>query len=463
MRFKLCVILAACMAVVAVPAIADLQNLETFGSLTIRGNWYSSSAPLLGQGDFMEAGDSTGSHEQRTTLGVKADFSDDVSVVIELDNYGSWGDSFRSEPITGRGSMAGTAENVEMYQAYIETREVGGYPIDVRTGRQELMLGSEWLIGNNSTASDFRHLSFDGISASYTADSWGLMAGAFKLHDNSGMGGFASIGAIHGVYAGSSQSGASQEDGDTNLYVVAGTYSGIEDMTIEGYWIYLRDARSFTFTNPAPNPISISSVNTELHTFGVRVAGEVSGFDYEGEVAFQAGDTPLGGDWEGLGLNAEVGYAFDHDLNPRVFGGAAYFSGEKQSDMESNGDLGFNRLFSDWEYSEFLDDTTLSNVLIVRGGGSIEPTEKIGVAGTVGWFQADADVTDDDIGIEVGLYATYQYSEDLSFEAGYAHFFVGDGAEDGVTIVNNGLGSVGNGGLDDEDADYFYLQSSISF
>jgi hypothetical protein len=452
MRFKLFVLLAACAAMLAVPAFAGMQNVETFGSLQIRGNWYSPAAPGLGQGDFTESGDTTSFYEQRTTLGFKVDFTDDVTAVIHLDNYGNWGDSFRSEPITGgdtKAGMVGPYEDVALYQGYIEMRDIGGYAINAKIGRQEVMLGSEWLIGNNSTASHFRHLSFDGISATYAADSWSLTGGAFKLHDNSGMGSLASIGGIYGGYSGLGQVSGSLEDGDTDLYVVYGSYTGIEDLTIDAYWIYLRDARDFGISG---------ADNTELHTFGARVAGATSGFDYEGEVAFQTGDTPIGGDWEGVGVNAEGGYTFDHELNPRVFLGAAFFSGEDDGE-----DLGFNRLFSDWEYSEFLDDTTLSNVLIVRGGGSIEPTEKIGVSGTVGWFQADEDLGEDDIGVEIGLYGTYQYSEDLAFEAGYAHFFVGDGGEEGNVINGNQLFFIGNNNLDDEDADYFYLQSSISF
>jgi hypothetical protein len=449
MRFKLFVLLAACAAMVAVPAFAEMQNVETFGSLQIRGNWYSSSA-----NDFVEEGSSTSYYEQRTTIGFKVDFTEDVTAVIHLDNYGFWGDSFRSEPITGedyKGSMVGDYENVELYQGYIEMREIGGYAIDARIGRQEVMHGSEWLLGNNSTASDFRHLSFDGITATYSADSFSLTGGAYKLHDNSGMGGLQSISGIYGTYSSLSQASGSQEDGDTDLYLLYGTYTGIEDMTIDGYWIYLRDARDFGMSD-----------NTELHTFGARVAGAVAGFDYEGEAAFQSGDTPFGGDWEGVGLNAEVGYSFDHELNPRVYGGAAFFSGEDTTD--GSGDLGFNRLFSDWEYSEFLDDTSLSNVLVVRGGASIEPTEKIGVSGAVSWFQIDEDLSDDDLGFEVGLYGTYQYSEDLAFEAGYAHLFVDDATETGAPVHANGLILLGGGGpMYDEDADYFYVQSSISF
>jgi hypothetical protein len=76
------------------------------------------------------------------------------------------------------------------------------------------------------------------------------------------------------------------------------------------------------------------------------------------------------------------------------------------------------------------------------------------------------------MGWEVGLYADYHYSEDLTFRAGYAHFF-GDG----------GLGSQGDGffrpshlgnainlngfgrftGDENDDYDYLFLETELSF
>ena len=132
--------------------------------------------------------------------------------------------------------------------------------------------------------------------------------------------------------------------------------------------------------------------------------------------------------------------------------------------------LGFQRLFTDQEYSEFLEfDSDLSNVLLVRGGASIQATEAISVSGVVSWFQEDEALgifgplspnNEDGVGIEVGLYASYDYSEDLSFNTGYAHLFSSEDLSDGAAIAANGFSVVGGG---DDDADYFFLETSISF
>src|SRR5690606_21063411 len=93
----------------------------------------------------------------------------------------------------------------------------------------------------------------------------------------------------------------------------------------------------------------------ELFTVGARVAGATSGFDYEAEAAYQFGEafSSPGGDveYDAFGVNAELGYTFDNQYAPRVFIGGAYFTGPDFTDTDA--ELGFNRLFSDWEYSEF--------------------------------------------------------------------------------------------------------------
>ena len=39
--------------------------------------------------------------------------------------------------------------------------------------------------------------------------------------------------------------------------------------------------------------------------------------------------------------------------------------------------------------------------------------------------------SDSELGIDVGLFGEYLYSEDLTFEFGYTHLFPGDGLENG--------------------------------
>ena len=89
---------------------------------------------------------------------------------------------------------------------------------------------------------------------------------------------------------------------------------------------------------------------------------------------------------------------------------------------------GFNRLFSDVEYSYFLDDTTLSNVLILRAGAEADLTEKLRLELLASWFEVDDATSTNgnllsvsflskrharDLGIEAGITLRYAYSSAL--------------------------------------------------
>ena len=105
MRLTLIAILAASIVAIAVPAFAELQNVEVGGSLRIRGNYYSPEAvaqprprlfnPFAGAFLFEDSGHSAAFVEQRTVVSVKADFTDDVSAYIELDREAFWRTNFR--------------------------------------------------------------------------------------------------------------------------------------------------------------------------------------------------------------------------------------------------------------------------------------------------------------------------------------------------------------------------------
>jgi len=257
---------------------------------------------------------------------------------------------------------------------------------------------------------------------------------------------------------------------------------------------------------------------TNLNTVGVRVAGKYNGFDLESELAYQFGNAdsvgslfagagllspygPDGADWDSWGGNIEVGYTFESAWTPRVFVGGVYFGGEDNRDLDFVDWLGavycpfwsaqpsvsFNRLFSHAEYTEFIENTDLSNTWIVRGGVSVNPTECLKLTLLASHFEAvepyaapwptfdilglrvtpfgDLSFLDknnsSDLGTEVELIAAYAYTEDLSFEAGWAHYFTGDGMAQGS--FSNGNGLIFNGGTDDDDADYVYFETKLKF
>lgn len=476
MRFTLNMVLATLMVALTVPAFAELQNVEVGGSIRIRGNWYSSEAVNA----FTEAGNALPFVEQRSTVSVKADFTDDVTAFLELDSYEIWGTSFR-DSYTGPGALnldaADGSNNVDFYQAYIETRETFGYPVTTRIGRQEIVLGSEWLMGNNDTASFYTGLSYDGVTVNYAAETWNVTA----------------------VWAKVIETGAAEEDGDADVYALYSTFTGVEDWTIDAYWLFLRDG--------AADADPYGDVQN-IHTFGLRGNGSYNAFDFEGEIAYQVGDATLtantlgrrDNDYDAFGANLEVGYTFDVNYQPRVFLGFAWFEGEDNRDTLLNpfarnqSSISFNRLFSDWEYSEFLENTDLSNAIVLRGGVSAQVTEKVDVLLALAHFQADEAAStngswggfpillpmfveqhDDTLGWEIGLYLNYAYSEDLSLKAGYAHFFADDGVDTydfnllGIRIPSLGGNFVSQngearlGGFDDQDADYVFVETSIKF
>ena len=139
MRMTFTVVFAALTVAMAVPAFAELQNVEVGGSIRIRANYYS---PEGAANTFVKQGNSLSFIEQRTRLNVRADFTNDVSAFIELDSWDVYGEDFRDAWITGANARSSTGiggtpaggldGDVEVYQAYIETRETWGYPLTFR-------------------------------------------------------------------------------------------------------------------------------------------------------------------------------------------------------------------------------------------------------------------------------------------------------------------------------------------
>jgi hypothetical protein len=399
----------------------------------------------------------------------------------------------------------GTSD-VSLYQAYIEVNDMFGQPLRLRIGRQELKFGSGWLVGTNDAGSFFRGLSFDAIRATYKTDQFSVDAFWAKLVETS----------------------PKEEDGDVNFAGVYGSFLGIENVSLDAYWFWLRDARSLTTTNFGwfgeciENILGVDNYGvTNLHTVGLRGAGTFGALDFEAEGAYQFGDSYSNGfQFSGAGLlspygdddnrnpnnfaaNAEVGYTFDVMMSPRVFAGGAYFGGEDKRDLGFGQWLGsvfcpfwherqsisFNRLFSDWKYSHFLDamNADLSNSWLVRGGVSALPLENLKVLLTGTYFESLSDYrttwpscwflgyrwtplypfsfvdqpSKSDLGLELSASATYNYTEDLSFELGYSHFFVGKGLKEGNFNLQNGLAF--DGGTSNKDGDYVWVETKLAF
>jgi len=516
----------------SLPAAADLENVVVGGEIRVRGNWWMSSfnagdKPLLvrlenrwpadtmtgrpigsalgvgGQNlysyfDWDSRGPDYAVVEQRTTFNVRADFTQGISAYVELDSFDAWGENFRSNYLTGVDKRANSADDVEIYQAYIEADNVLDMPLRLRIGRQELVFGDGWLLGNNSAMPEFTGLSFDAVRATYTEDMFTLDAFWGKLAELSPL----------------------EEDGDTDFYGVYASYKGIEKVTLDAFWFWLRDAERISDTQSGSynewlgNLLGLGDYGpTNLHTVGLRAAGTLDGFDFALNAAYQFGDASRVGalfkpyiygdnkaDFDSWAGDIDLGYTFDLAWKPRIHVAAAYVGGEDNRSISfgdwsnplspwvrPNASVSFNRLFSNTVYSYFFDEMgELSNFWMVRGGVSAHPAESIEAGLNASYFgvidtfdrplylNAGSDYlllargwsfltqeSSDDLGWELDLWVKYHYSPDLTFEAGWSHLFTGDGLAEGNFNDMNGL--LFNGGTAKDDADYLYFQTTLRF
>lgn len=434
--------------------------------------------------------------ETSVLLNVKADFTENVSAYFELYDFWVWGEDFRSDYITGGDFRANSGDDVEINQAYIETRDTFGLPLRLRIGRQELCLGKGWLVCNMLTPT--QHLSYDAVRATYATDIFSVDAFAAKLNE----------------------SGVAEEDGDVDLYGVYATYYGLEYVDLAAYWFLVRDARSLNDTNFVwalewlEDLFNIDDYDvTNLHTVGIRVNGQYEAWDYDLELAYQFGDAGAHGvgfvpngllygdddaQYDNWGAELTVGYTLDQVAwSPRIWVQGVYFEGEDNRDInfwdwmnpfyQPDASVSFNRLFSASNYLPVVNDNGwLSNYYSVSANLDLHPTEKIKLHFHLakGWIDKPFDrpvsfeIGDfsipiapafsfwteegsDDLGWEATAYLKYNYTEDVSILFYYNHLFAGDGLTDGSFIQFNGTDY--SGGSGDEDADYFFWMLVMKF
>ena len=347
-------------------AYADLQNVQVGGQIEFRGRWYHNAfesgagpmrpAPVLRIPSTWLPGRTTGQPggvlglfryddhgndwafcEIATSLNVCADFTDNVSAFIEFYDFAFWGQDFRSNYLTGVDGRAVTSDDLEVLQSYIELNEVLGAPLRLRIGRQVLQFGRDlncWLLAGKTTPT--QRFSYDGVRATYTGiedltlDAWWM-----KLAENSPL----------------------EQDGDTDFYGLYGTYKVSDALKLSGYWLFLRDSQAVNDTNGTLEMEWLEDLVglddypvTAFHTVGLNANGKINRFDYNVDVSYQFGDAgtygalfqkPLFGiaygdddaEYDHWGMQATIGYTTDTAWSIRPFLSAVWFEGEDNRDV----------------------------------------------------------------------------------------------------------------------------------
>ncbi|MFH1878806.1 MAG: alginate export family protein [Candidatus Omnitrophota bacterium] len=476
MKFLKVLCAVALVLAVSTIAYAETQSVKISGEITERA--FARDNFDLDNNNTVTTNTGYGSSDWATYLlstvevQVDADLTDNVAAVIRLENQRVWGDQYYLSDNNGElGRIAGIRDQVvardvnwwgsllnesNAYKigvdlAYIELKEFLYSPLTLRIGRQDLWFGKGFIIGNSLLDSENNIYpqeytcvtSFDAVRATLDYDPW----------------------TIDGVFAKMSEN-ARRSDDDINLWGInVGYVFDSYNAEVEGYWWYRQHRNPDTAATIMSITANNNLTSNDVHTFGARGSFDpIEDWTIALEGAYQAGD------FIGIAAQREErkrsAWAIDamvecrywqDDFAWRPVLGAEYiyYSGEKDSgdrNVTSNGTYnGWDPMYRgkfDTAIREFQNvfyrttqvstpSFTNQHQLLVRG--SVEPTDSLTVNATYAHFWLDKQYNEDNtrknVGDEVDVTVTWDYTEDVSFGLLAGWFFPGNywrGGEDNI-------------------------------
>ena len=406
---------------------------------------------------------------------IDADLTDNVAGTIRLANFRVWGDDLYTSSNNGElGRIDDIGDTVVANQvapgtdafqvsvdlAYIELKEFLYSPLTLKIGRQDLWFGKGFIIGNSLQGSTMSVAypqeytpitSFDAVRATLDYDPWTIDAVWAKMSEN-----------------------ARRADDDINLMgvnigYIFDSYNG----EAEAYYWFKQDR------NPSSQQITAMTVATvtnvydnNVHTMGLRGSFDpIEDWTVALEGAYQAGGF--------LGVNQQASsrsrsaWAIDaliecrywqDDFAWRPVGSVEYIWYSGQKDI-GNRNPSIDGNYSGWDkmyrgkfdtaIREFQNvfyrttqastpSTTNQHQILLRG--SVEPTDSLTAQATFGYFWLDqrysTNLTDKELGAELDLQLTWDYTEDVQFGFLAGWFFPGKHFGDADDTATDLVGTV---------------------
>ena len=385
-KFAFTAMLALAAGMIAMPVIAADDDGEKM--FTVHGEIRSRWERLENLNDLTDTGDDGLFKDAysflpyRARVAVHGQFTKNVEGVVELQNFGTFGNDNPTKGFQDPRTQAyeGSNDNsgIDLYQAYIRMNEIGGSSFFIQMGRQELSFGTGLLIGNNEY---YNGRSFDGALAGWEAENWDVTGLAMTINERN-----AQLGS--GCPDDSIDDQNACRDDNTNLYgAVANIWIGDNGQVITPYLLYYRDGRGSTGINASGFP------GAKFMTLGGRYGKDVTIdddalIDWNIEAAYQSGDI----DPNGLDLSIKawitegwIGFNFHGDNSMhRVGGGFLVTSGDDDSDDEDANS--FRPLFGDIHANNRLGN--------IDFGGQGALSGVFGAASAVSELGQDTGITD---------------------------------------------------------------------
>ncbi len=376
--------------------------------------------------------------DARVRLGMRYDFTKDVSAYAEFQSHWALGDGSFTEGAgmnynDGGVMSADGLTNVDLYQGWAELRNIfNRSELSWRIGRQEVVLGNQFQFGN---ADWYNGWALDGSRFDWNGKDFSLTGLVMKTSSTD-----FDANQLHSI--------VNSHDND-ELLALYGSIKPCENHTIDLYWIYTNGhggaaGGSGSSIGSLGNGVGSAGFGlgdtAYFHTLGARAGGKfpsiANGLDYNVEVAYQVGDvsgSPVGvTDVDGLAVEGEVGITFDSKYQFRVYTRWLYAEGPNDNDTgyiflypNRHGQGAFLARYG------LLDALPIANAISGQLGLTFVPSEQWVVGAQAVWDTADVNdlngvVNDHDYGWEVDLWALYQVTPQFSLVGGLILLFPDD-------------------------------------
>ncbi len=395
-------------------AYAEVQNVKVSGKVNVTAAYRDAYVEqgvvpaALGYDENYVDGEAGDYLLITSKIGVQADLTDNVSANVVI----------RSQKEAGSDAK----DNLDVVASYITLSEFLYSSVTVKAGFFPYRLGSALILGDgtpgstNLTYADLSEkVSFDGVLADIALDNATVTLGYLKPR-------------VTGM-----------DDRRGDIFVVDSNMD-INGAALELYYVYDGSDKGCSYDENTGAP-KRTTYDNERNYVGGRVSGDLmEGLTGSFEVAYLFGDYKTATeskDYDALAIEAGLNYAVTDTSNVGL--GVTYLSGDKDI-AEGNANTGdyeaWDAPYEDQVIGEVADFD--SNVLAIDVNGSVQLADDINLTGKFYHFIADEDVAkyktagtgkDDDLGNELDLYLTWDYTPDVQFGLTVASFWPGDAFE----------------------------------
>jgi len=217
----------------------------------------------------------------------------------------------------------------------IQFRNAFDMPLTLTVGRQDIILGTGWLVLDGTPGDGSRTIFFDAIRAQYDlSETTKLDLIYIQQYDDEEK--YIKPFNHHAVQ----DRRHLTQKGDERGFIFYLTNKAESGQQQELYYMYKNDEASDWAAAYSPG-----GQNADIHTIGGRLAGPLDdNWSYSAELAKQFGDRN-GNSLQALGGNSKLMYAFNDDKKNELHVGYEYLSGD---DPDSSADEQFDTLWGDW-------------------------------------------------------------------------------------------------------------------